>query len=153
MKKNKSERDSVYHPDFIVEWSKYEKTYGKDAVERFTAWVESNGLDVEFPLQPQIEARLGIRNQNTVQGRQESVQVVPQKQTQSQVFGHPLFIADILTQKAYDVNDLFGYKVVGPVLDNKAYFEAVAERWSQATLDDRRINSMKKMKGVVKIND
>ncbi len=140
MKKNKSERECSYHPDFIVEWGKYEKAYGKDAAEKFTAWIESNNLDVEFPLQIQIEARLrGNRNPNTVQGRQASTLVIPQRQIQGQIFGNPLFVGRIADQSSVEKNDFEGfsdYKVISR-LGGKEYFENVAQGWANIELGPR----------------
>ncbi len=140
MKRNKSERDSVYHPDFIAEWGKYEKAYGQDAAEKFTAWIESNGLDVEFPLQPQIEARLGIKTPpNIVQSKQTSAPVIPQTQMQGQVFGNPLFVGRIADQSSVEANDFAGfqdYKVISR-LGGKEYFENVAQGWANIELGPR----------------
>ncbi len=138
MKKKAKEYNATYHPDFLAEWQKYEKAYGSEATEKFMTWIESNGLDVEFPLQPQMEARLRIPA-NMVQGKQASTPVIPQKPVQGQVFGNPLFVGRIADQSSVEKNDFEGfsdYKVISK-LDGKKYFENVAEGWANIELGPR----------------
>lgn len=133
----KGEYAAAYHPDFLIEWKKYEAAYGKDASEKFLAWVENKGLDVEFPLQAQIEARM--HGNSAPPQRQTSNPVMPQKQIQGQILGHPVFVGRIADQNSVEKDDFVGYsdyKVIGR-LGGKEYFENVAEGWMNVELGPR----------------
>ncbi len=139
MVKRYKERECVFHPDFLLEWQKYEKAYGPKAAEKFTAWIDKNGLDVEFPLQPQIEARLHIPSAQTRPQAQYEPNISPQKIIQGQVFGNPLFIGRIPDQRSVEKDDFSGYsgyKIIDQ-LDGRKYFEEVAQGWMNIELGPR----------------
>ena len=56
----------VYDPSFVKKYGEFYATYGeKDAPENFKAWIKSNKLNPELPLEPQIEKKLGLTKPNT----------------------------------------------------------------------------------------
>lgn len=131
MKKKTKEYNATYHPDFLVEWQKYEKAYGSKAAEKFTAWIEKNGLDVEFPLDPQIPHFV---HKQPMMPRQE-------KQTQENVVNTTSNISSIATENdlgrlfdGYGQDEKFKSKEIVSVIDNKKYFEFVADVWRNTKL-------------------
>lgn len=139
MKRRPKEYNAEYHPDFLLEWKKYEKAYGTNAAEKFTAWLDKNGLDVEFPLQPQIEARLHIPSSQIQSQVKYTPQVTPQRIIQGQIFGNPLFVGRIADQRSVEQDDFSGYggyKIIDQ-LDGKKYFEEVAQGWMNIELGPR----------------
>ena len=59
------EENYIYDPSFVKKWQEFYATYGESAAENFKAWIKSNKLNPELPLEPQIEKKLGLTKPNT----------------------------------------------------------------------------------------